>query len=128
MTDAQGTTGNEATMLWDDEKLAGAVEWARYRGISAGTRIMLENMRADYSAALAAQAAEHAAARRRHEVEQGKFAVAMFQMTVKWEDLQAEHAAALARIKQLEDAIDYRDDIIAKRDHALRNLKQERGT
>jgi hypothetical protein len=34
--------------LWDDERIQSATEWARFRGITKGTRIMLESMRTDY--------------------------------------------------------------------------------
>jgi hypothetical protein len=34
--------------LWDDARIQSATEWARYRGITKGTRIMLEGMRTDY--------------------------------------------------------------------------------
>jgi hypothetical protein len=34
--------------LWDDARIQSATEWARYRGITKGTRIMLESMRTEY--------------------------------------------------------------------------------
>lgn len=36
--------------LWNDEHIESAVKWAKYRGISAGTREMLKTMRDDYEA------------------------------------------------------------------------------